>query len=182
MLCAVIYLHIVQIMSKLLGSFMKKSGMWEEAKSLFHKAGCGTSEIHYGLREIQHRGDHSRLEWWKSEDNGDDCANGKGKRMVFSSKVQRETSISMIPTKIITYKTEGQRVFSRESMRTSMRLGLRVFSAHDQRSIFLSPKYHLAGKRWGRGPQKWHTLHFCKIRGTWTECLNFLLFWWGLFC
>lgn len=34
-----------------------------EAKSLFHKAGCGTAEIHYGLREEQHRDDHSKLEW-----------------------------------------------------------------------------------------------------------------------
>lgn len=118
-----------------------------EAKSLFHKAGCGTSEIHYGLREEQHREDHSKLEWGRSEDNGGGCASGKGKRMVFSSKVQREMSISVIPTKAITSKTEGQRVFSRESMRTPMKWGLRVFSAHDQRSIFFCPKFHLAGKR-----------------------------------
>lgn len=100
---------------------------YETVRHMRAEAGCETSEIHYGLREVQHQGDHSRLEWWRSEDSGGGCANGKGKRMVFSSKVQREMSISVIPTKIITYKTEGQRVFSRESMRTPMKLGFRVF-------------------------------------------------------
>lgn len=155
--------------------------MRAEAKSSFHEVGCGTSEIHYGLREVQHWEDHSKLKWGRSEDSEGGCANGKGKRMVFSSKVQREMSISVIPTQTITSETEGQRVFSRESMRTPMKLGLRVFSAHDQRSIFFCPKCHLAGKRWGRGPQTWHTLLFHRIRGTWTECLNFLLFFNGDF-
>lgn len=147
-LCAVIYLYIVQIMSKCLGSFYEKvRHVRAEAKSLFHKAGCGTSEIHYGLREVQHREDHSKLEWRRSEDKGGGCANGKGKKMAFSSKVQREMSISVIPTRTITSKTKGQRVFSRESMRTSMKLVLSVFLAHDQRSIVFCPKYHLAGKK-----------------------------------
>lgn len=76
--------------------------MRAEAKSLLPKAGHGTSEIHYGLREVQHQENHSKLERWRSEDNGGGCANGRKKiKMVFSSNVQREMKLSVIP-KIIT--------------------------------------------------------------------------------
>lgn len=62
---------------------------------------------------------------------------------------------------------------------TPRKLGLRVFSAHNwKRSIFFCPTYHLAGKRWGRSLQKWHSLHFCTSTKTVApeQCLRFLLF------
>lgn len=66
--------------------------------------------------------------------------------MVFSSKVQREMSISVIPTKAITSKTEGQRVFSRESMRIPMKWGLRVFSAHDREAFSSAQNFTWLGR------------------------------------
>lgn len=74
-----------------------------EAKSVFHKAACGTSEVHYGLTHIQHQKGHFDLRWQKREEDGMVVPMRKEVRAVFSCKVQREMNFSVIPNKITTH-------------------------------------------------------------------------------
>lgn len=71
MLCAVIYLrnnlNNVQIATIFYG---KVRHLRAEAKSMFYKAACGTSEFHYGLRQAQHQEGRLELGWQKSKEHG----------------------------------------------------------------------------------------------------------------
>lgn len=65
-LCAVIYLRSylnnIQI-NKIFCGRISHSRI--KSKSVFYRAGCGTSGIHYGLREGRCQESHSELQWQK---------------------------------------------------------------------------------------------------------------------